>query len=158
MCETIGTCNNDMKSYKSDLVSELAWSAKVAPFGAATIAPALLSAAQAAMSVCNCGSPGQCSFKWTQTGVCDNFYGLGQQINALRVLMTQADKFADGPTNEKIGGPNISKGKADAGAGGSQDPNAAITTPVTTGDKAGAGILTTLVVIGIIGGAIWMVL
>lgn len=157
MCETIGTCNNDMKSFKSDLMYELAWSAKLAPFMLPQIAPKLRSAAQAAMSVCNCGRPGQCGFKWTSQGTCDGIYGLGQQINALRALQTQMDRFVGGPVNKKTGPDDISQPDGAAGSG-STDPGVVHYPPATTSQKAGAGILTALVVLGILGGAVWLVL
>lgn len=158
MCEDYNTCTNDMKSYKSDLMYQMAWSAKVYPNSAATIMPALGTAAKAAASVCNCGAPGQCGFKWTPMSSCDGTYGMGQEINALQAILTQMTQYDPngGPANQKVGGPDLSVGDPNAGSGSSQDPLGTTLKPISTGDKAGAGILTTLVVLGLVGGSVWL--
>ena len=40
----------------------------------------------------------------------------------------------------------------------SSDPNSILNRPITTGDRAGAGIVTTIVLVGMVGGAYWLLL
>jgi mannan endo-1,6-alpha-mannosidase len=48
--------------------------------------------------------------------------------------------------------------KSDPNAGATKQAPAAKQKPITTADKAGAGILTLLVILGIIGGSIWLIM
>ena len=159
MCEDINTCNNDMKSYKSQLTQWMMSSAKVMPSLAQATIPQLQTSSKAAISVCDCGGvKGQCGFKWTTPGTCDGTYGMGQQIDALNAIQIWAESQVGGPVNEKTGGPGLSQGNANAGNEGDQDPTKQHLKPITTSDKAGAGILTALVFIGILGGGVWMII
>ncbi|KAI7312349.1 hypothetical protein KC315_g12008, partial [Hortaea werneckii] len=58
------------------------------------------------------------------------------------------------PVSNETGG--ISRGDPSAGTGGDSAPGAP-TSQITTGDKAGAGILTAVILIGLLGGAWWMI-
>jgi mannan endo-1,6-alpha-mannosidase len=60
---------------------------------------------------------------------------------------------ASGPATQKVGGISVSN--PDAGANVPTAP--LVLNPVTTGDKAGASILTLLVLVAILVGAWWMV-
>lgn len=159
MCEDINTCNNDMKSYKSQLMQWMMNVAKVMPDLAPQVLPQLMDSSKAAVSVCNCGGVnGQCGLKWTTPGTCDGTYGLGQQIDALNAIQIWAESNVAGPANAKTGGDGLSQGNANAGNGGSQDPTAQNLKPITTSDKAGAGILTALAFMLILGGGVWMII
>lgn len=148
-----------MKSYKSQLMQWMMSTAKVMPDLAPQILPQLMDTTKAAISVCNCGGvKGQCGLKWTEPGTCDGQYGMGQQIDALNAIQIWSETQVPGPANEKTGGPGLSQGNANAGNGGGQNPNAANMKPITTGDKAGAGILTAIVFIIVLGGGVWMII
>ena len=59
------------------------------------------------------------------------------------------------PLTAKTGGTS----KSDPNAGSNTDPDpAANRKPITTKDRAGAGILTILVIVGIVGGSLWLIL
>jgi len=60
-----------------------------------------------------------------------------------------------GPVTNDTGG--ISQGNPAAGTGGSTTPSGLKLSPITTGDRVGAGFLTTIVLLLVIGGAWWMV-
>jgi mannan endo-1,6-alpha-mannosidase len=60
---------------------------------------------------------------------------------------------ASGPATQKAGGISVSN--PDAGANVPSTP--IVLNPVTAGDKAGASILTILVLVSIVVGAWWMV-
>jgi mannan endo-1,6-alpha-mannosidase len=73
---------------------------------------------------------------------------------ALSVIGTNLMTSAMVPLTNSTGGTSVSNPSA-----GSSSPNTQpdeVTTPITTSDKAGAGILTLLVIVGVIGGAWWI--
>lgn len=157
-CEPYGTCNTDNFSFKAYLSRWLAATVKIAPFTADFIMPKLRASAVAAAAQCSGGDTGtKCGMKWTEGAKYDGTTGVGQQMSALSVIQANLIADAPGPVSEKKGG--TSKGDPSAGSsrpGGSKDP-AAPRTMITGKDRAGAGILTTLVLIGVIGGCWWMV-
>ena len=121
--------------------------------------PYLLASAQAAAKSCNPGGAAgaTCGEKWT-TGSYDGSTGVGQQMSALEIIGSLLEQQGAVPVTAKTGG--ISKGDPSAGTGG--DTSSATTgappmDEVTTGDKAGAGILTALVIVGMLSGTYWMV-
>lgn len=153
-CEPSGNCNVDQQSFKAYLSRWLAATTKVAPWTHDTIMPLLQKSAQAAALSCTGGNDGvTCGTKWT-TGNWDGAYGVGQQMNALEVIQSNLIDKVGGPVGNKTGGTSV--GNPAAGTGGDSNP----TEPqsiITTGDRAGAGILTALVLIGLVGGAWWMI-
>lgn len=154
-CEPSGNCNIDQQSFKAYLSRWMAATTKVAPWTHDTIMPFISASAQAAAKSCSGGDDGStCGTKWT-TGNWDGAYGVGQQMNALEVIQSNLIDNVMGPVGNKTGG--ISKGDPAAGTGGDSNP-AAPQAAITTSDRAGAGILTALVLIGLLGGAWWMVI
>ena len=150
-CEPRGNCNNDQLSFKAYLSRWMAATTKVAPWTHDTIMPLLQSSAQAAATSCSGGDDGTtCGTKWTE-GVWDGASGPGQQMSALEVIQSNLIDSVAGPVSQGNGG--ISKGDPAAGTGGD---SLAPQEPITTSDRAGAGILTCLVLVGLIGGT-WYV-
>lgn len=141
------TCTTDMESFKGYMHRWLASTTQLAPFTKAKIMPVLMSSTQAAVKQCTGGANGRmCGFKWS-TGVFDDT-GAMQQQNVLAALTSLLVDTAKGPLTNKTGG--TSQGKPDAGH----------ETPLTieqrygkinTGDRAGAAILTILIVGGAAG-------
>lgn len=149
-CEPRGNCNTDQQSFKAYLSRWMAASTKFAPFVYDLVSTKLATSAQAAAQQCNGGTDGvTCGTKWTQP-TWDGTYGVGQQMNALEVIQGMLIKKTTGPVSNNTGG--ISRGDPSAGTGGDTPPGTP-TGRITTGDKAGAGILTALVLIGLLGGA-----
>ena len=128
----------------------MAATTKVAPWTADQILPLLASSAQAAALSCSGGngSPTVCGTKWT-TGAYDGVTGVGQQMSALEVIQSNLIKKVAGPVSNSTGG--TSQGNPSAGTGSSSTP---VNAPgrITTKDKAGAGILTAIVLIALLGG------
>jgi mannan endo-1,6-alpha-mannosidase len=128
----------------------MAATTKVAPWTADQILPLLASSAQAAALSCSGGngSPVVCGTKWT-TGAYDGVTGVGQQMSALEVIQSNLIKKVSGPVSNSTGG--TSQGDPSAGTGPSSAP---VNVPgaITTKDKAGAGILTAIVLIALLGG------
>jgi mannan endo-1,6-alpha-mannosidase len=150
-CETNNNCDTDQQSFKGYLARWLGHTTKVAPFTQPTISKLLASSGQAAVSTCTGGQDGQqCGLKWT--GPFDGIVGVGEQMSVLEMIQSNLQPYVSGPLTAKSGGS--SQGNPSAGGGGD---NAGVTLDtISTSDKAGAGILTTLVLIATFGGAWWM--
>lgn len=152
-CEPNGKCDVDQKSFKAYLSRWMAQTIKVAPWTADQLKPKLRASAIAAAKQCSGGSQGvTCGMRWTQTY--DGNYGVGEQMSALEVIGTMLIDNTAGPLTNATGG--TSKGNPSAGGGDTGTPPVSYN-EITTGDKVGAGFLTTFVLVGILGGAWWMV-
>jgi len=90
--------------------------------------------------------------KW-YTGEFDGNLGVGEQMSVLEVVQSNLIDLVEGPVTNTTGG--ISKG--DYSAGSQSDSTPLTFDTITTGDKVGAGFLTAIVLLGIVGGAWWMV-
>ena len=110
--------------------------------------------AVAAGQQCSGGSDGKhCGIRWTKKTEWDGTSGLEQQMSVLGVLNAVMVPFkAKGPYNSDNGGKSESNPHGGTNTKGSVGPE-----PITTGDKAGAGVLTAIFII-IWGGAVsWMI-
>lgn len=156
-CEPSSNCDVDQKSFKAYLSRWMAGTLKLAPFIYDTIMPLLQSSAQAAAKSCNYGSAGAiCGVKWTEDAY-DSDTGVGQQMCALEVVQSMLINEVSGPVTNTTGG--TSTGDSSAGTSSSSSSGStASTSTISTGDKVGAGFLTTFVLIGVVGGAAWMVI
>jgi mannan endo-1,6-alpha-mannosidase len=163
-CEPRANCNVDQLSFKAYLARWMAGTAKVAPFTHDTINKRLRGSAVAAAKQCTGGARGiTCGTRWYEDGW-DGSYGVGQQMNALEIFQSNLGDLVPGPLSNSTGG--TSKGNpaagtgpdgATSGGGGGGGGRAGSTDPITTGDRAGAGILTALVVVFVLGGAWYVV-
>lgn len=126
----------------------MAASTKVAPWLYDQIMPYLYKSAVAAAQQCDGGTDGvTCGMKWTQNTTWDGSYGVGQQMCALEVIQATMIQQTTAPLSADTGG--TSKGDPNAGTGGdSSDGSGVPSDPITTADRAGAGILTVVVVLG----------
>lgn len=155
-CEsvTVGAgCNKDMEAYKGFVHRWLGYTAQVAPYTAAKIKPMIRSSVAAAVSQCTGGPNGRfCGFHWS-TRQFDGAIGAGQQMNVLGALtaMLMPDQGGAPPLTNKTGG--TSSGDYDAGGKSSVSK---VVTPLTGGDRAGAGFLTALIIAGALGAFAWM--
>ena len=142
-----------MLSFKGYLHRWLASTAQVAPFTYSSIMPALKKSTAAAVKSCSGQPTGHtCGFRWT-TGSYDGNTGAGQQMNALAaltsVLLDQL-QISD-PVTNSTGGTS----KGDSSAGG-EPTDFKTFGAITTADKAGAGIITTMLIVGVISGVLWI--
>lgn len=102
---------------------------------------------------CTGGSAGNlCGTSW-QTGEWDGAFGVGQQMNALEVIQSNLIDAVRGPVTNSTGG--TSTGDENAGRASKADP--LMYDGISTADRAGAGILTALVLGGLLGGGYWVV-
>ncbi|KAI8956820.1 glycoside hydrolase family 76 protein [Daldinia sp. FL1419] len=161
-CEkTSAKCNTDQQAFKGHLMRWMALTSIIAPFTADTITPLLKSSAQAAAKQCSGPATDEfkgpsgtaCGFSWLQQATFDGISGVGEQMNALQAVMSPLVHAAQAPFTSENGGS--SQGNPNAGAQDSdkiEQPK-----PITTADRAGAGILTTLALGGLFSG-MWFVL
>jgi mannan endo-1,6-alpha-mannosidase len=149
-CEK-ATCNADMESYRGYMHRWMANSIQMAPYLYDTFMPTLRSSAQAAVKQCTGGTNGRmCGFHWT-TGVYDGLQSASLQMNVLGALTALLMPSVDPPLTNTTGG--TSQGDSNAGQDTTELPTVA---PITTGDKAGASILTILFVTGALSAFAWM--
>lgn len=96
-----------------------------------------------------------CGEHWYENATWDGSYGVGQQMSALSVIQSNLIGTAADLVTNTTGG--TSRGNPSAGtSNGEGDAIAAENKPVTTAGKAGAGIITALVLAGVIGGVVFM--
>jgi mannan endo-1,6-alpha-mannosidase len=153
-CEQNGKCDVDQRSFKAYLSRWMAASTKVAPFIHDTVMAYISKSAMAAVSTCTIGVDGnQCGLIWTNGPQNDGTWvGVGEQMSALEVVQSNLIDLVDGPLTNVTGGTSI--GNSAAGTNSNDSPNQFDN--LTTGDRAGAGIITLLVLSGLFAGAWWM--
>ena len=153
-CEKPGNCNVDQRSFKAYLARWMAATTVRAPFTYNALMPLLQSSAAAAVNTCTGGPDGNsCGLQWT-TNAFDGSLGVGEQMSVLEVVQSLLTPTVAGPASANNGG--TSKGNPSAGSGGTA-PTGIQAGTITTADKAGAGILTILVVFAFVGGLWWMI-
>ncbi|KAI3340655.1 family 76 glycoside hydrolase [Ustulina deusta] len=146
-----GSCNSDMESYRGYMLRWMANTIQMAPHLYDTIMPVLKTSAAAGVKQCTGGDNGRmCGFHWT-TGKYDGLLSASLQMNVLGALTALLMPEASIPLTNTTGG--TSKGDPDAGQAKTELPTFA---PITTGDKAGASILTILIVTGALSAFAWM--
>jgi mannan endo-1,6-alpha-mannosidase len=144
-------CNSDMESYRGYLHRWMANSVQLAPYLYDDIMPVLKTSAAAGVKQCTGGDNGRmCGFHWA-SGQYDGLQGASLQMNVLGALSALVMPDVPPPLTNGTGG--TSKGDANAGQDKTQLPTFA---PITTGDKAGASILTLLIVTGALSAFAWM--
>ncbi|KAK4456659.1 putative glycoside hydrolase, partial [Cladorrhinum samala] len=159
-CEPVDLCDLDQQSFKAYLSRWMAATTKWAPWTFGRVKPLLEGSARAAASTCKGGNNGRlCGLKWTEEGEWDGSSGVGQQMAAMEVVLGNMIEGSPAPVTAQKGG--VSQG--DPGAGGQDvgrtDPLREVYwPPVSTGGRAGAGMLTLLVVLGLICGCVFVLL
>jgi len=154
-CEPHLTCTTDMFSFKAYLLRWLSQTAIVAPHTATLILPILATSAMAAAKQCNGGATGRaCGLSWSLGEAYDGKTGVGQEMGALSAFFTNimALETIVPPVTNATGG--TSKGNVNAGLNAIANPQAI--KPATTADRAGAGIITTIVLVSVTGMFGWM--
>jgi mannan endo-1,6-alpha-mannosidase len=162
-CEPFKTCNTDQQTFKGYYLRWLYATAKMYPETAETITPIIEKAAVAAAASCQGNTAAEippfrghqgtaCGFNWYDSAEHDNLHGVGEQMNALSAIMYTLD--APPPKTLKEGGTS----QPDYTAGGSDNDRLRVNRPITTGDRVGAGFLTTLLCAGVIGGTSFLIM
>lgn len=157
-CESNGKCDVDQMSFKAYLSRWMAATTKVAPFTYDAVMAKLASSAAAAALQCSGGASGRtCGLKWTDGAAWDGTYGVGQEMSAMEVIQSNLIGQAAAPVTNTTGG--TSQGNNNAGTTSTGTSSSGINASgVSMGDRVGAGFLTTVVLIGVVGGIWWMVI
>ncbi|KAL2423959.1 Mannan endo-1,6-alpha-mannosidase DCW1 [Exophiala dermatitidis] len=152
-CEPSNNCNNDQSSFKAYLSRWMAVTTLMVPSTADQIMAKLQASAAGAAQQCTGGDNGRmCGRRWYSTW--DSTTGVGQQMQALSVIGATQINSGIAPKSVDTGGTS----ESDPNAGTDTDASPVIThSPITTKDKAGAGVLTVAVIFVVIGGAIWII-
>ncbi|KAF4973478.1 hypothetical protein FSARC_247 [Fusarium sarcochroum] len=154
-CEPVKLCNLDQKSFKAYLSRWLAVTTQWAPHTHDFIMPLLRASAIAATDKCTGGdNKRMCGLYWNK----NKFEGeitIGQQMAALEVTLSCMIQDRPAPLTKDTGGTS----KANPGGGaedvGRTTPDLAYK-PLPAGDKAGAAILTLIVLGGLLAGMLWI--
>ena len=158
-CEPFANCNTDQLSFKAYFSSWLASTSLLAPFTAQGISPLISTTASAAAQQCSGPLPASCGFAYTKLSAYDGSTGVGQQMSALSAIQVSMllvpDQKVRGPLTNSTGGTSV--GDAEAGRKTGNGLNGVAGRKVTLGDRVGAGILTALVLGGVVGGTFVMV-
>jgi mannan endo-1,6-alpha-mannosidase len=144
-----------MYSFKAYLTRWLASTTQVAPYTYDLIMPKLKTSAAAAAKQCSGGDNGRtCGLSWSKGAVWDGTKGVGQQMAAMSAIFVNLlplETVAP-PVTNLTGGTSV--GNSAAGSQSVADP--AALKPATQGDKVGAGIVTTLILVAATGMFGWM--
>lgn len=152
-CESVATCNVDQRSFKAYLSRWMAATTKMAPFTYDKVMSLLKPSAIPAAKQCTGGSSGNmCGISWTSGSGWDGTTGVGQQMAALEVIQSNLLHHVNGPVSSATGG--TSKGGDFVGA---EKSRIDAIMPARTGDKVGAGFLTTAVIIIYLAGLWFMI-
>lgn len=157
-CEIHKNCNNNEVLFKGEVSTWLALTALMIPDLYNEIMPKLKTSAQGAAASCTGLGNNSCGVQWEQSKF-DGFHSMEAQISAscgLTVAMLPfVDRDKKKPLNVNGGGSSKSNPKA----GDIDDNDSPADLPdITTGDKAGAAILTVVFVGGLIAMAVFMLL
>lgn len=155
-CEPQQSCNNDQPSFKAYLSRWMAATSQIAPFTADVIMPKLRASAQGAAKQCS-GPPNggtTCGRSWN-TATWDGKVGVGEQMSALSIIQANLISKVPAPVTAAKGGTSVGNPEAGTGEDAVQrDP--LLTKKITMADRAGAGILTALVLGGLLGSTWWI--
>ncbi|KAI5283744.1 hydrolase 76 protein [Ascosphaera aggregata] len=147
-CEPVKNCNDDQQTFKAYTSRWMAATIKVAPFTKDLLMPYIRASSIAAAKQCS-GPNYACGMQWTEEDKFDGITGLGEQMSAMEVFLANLIPDMPKPANNETG-----TSKGDPAAGTKPSPNAPKFKPpseITTADRAGAGILTALVITLIFG-------
>ncbi|KAL7930777.1 glycoside hydrolase family 76 protein [Trichoderma chlorosporum] len=147
-----GACSTDMLSFKGYVHRWLSVVAQIAPHTKDKILPVLRKSAQAAVKQCTGGESGRrCGFYWSSgqfvDPAVDRTSGAGEAMSVLAAVSSLLISEAHPPVTNTSGG--ISKGDPNAGHGG--DNGQLEWKPIGAADKAGA-VIVTLILLGSVAG------
>jgi mannan endo-1,6-alpha-mannosidase len=152
-CEPSEVCNNNEILFKGLVSSWLSFTALLVPSTFDTIVPKLQTSAQAAAKSCTGHNNNTCGVRWYKSEY-DGWIGMEEQISATDIFVANLISFnKSAPVTSTTGGNSTSNPTA-----GDNDTSTSTTSKeVTTGDRAGAGILTVVFVVGWVGLLGWTV-
>ncbi|KAI4263641.1 MAG: hypothetical protein L6R42_001223 [Xanthoria sp. 1 TBL-2021] len=156
-CEPQQTCNYDQPSFKAYLSRWMAATTQLAPFTKDFIMPKLQASAAGAAKQCS-GAPNggtTCGRTWN-TATWDGKLGVGEEMSAMSVIQANLISKVAPPVTADNGGTSKSDPLAGTDTSSAESSDPLLTRSITMGDRAGAGILTTIVLGGLLGSTWWM--
>lgn len=153
-CEPVDKCNRNEILFKAFYSTWLAFMSTIVPDTLQLVLPRLQTSATAAAKTCTGGSDGTlCGIAWyTQTF---DTPGLEQEVAVLGGLTAAMVNFDQRPPfTAHTGGKSIGNPAAGTNSTTGAPP---VLESITTGDRAGAGVLTVIFVAGWSTGLWWMV-
>ncbi|TVY87206.1 Mannan endo-1,6-alpha-mannosidase [Lachnellula willkommii] len=154
-CEAKLSCTTDMFSFKAYLTRWLASTTQMAPYTYDLIMPKLKTSATAAAQQCSGGSNGRtCGLSWSKGTAWDGTQGVGQEMAAMSVMFVNLLPLENVQASVTNNTGGTSAGNSNAGSHSDNNPQAV--KAATGSDKAGAGIVTALVLVGATGMFGWM--
>jgi mannan endo-1,6-alpha-mannosidase len=154
-CEPAENCNNNEILFKGLVSSWLSFTALLVPSTFDTILPKLQTSAKAAALSCTGHDNSTCGVRWYKSEY-DGWIGMEEEISATNIFVANMINFAStAPVTSTTGGNSTSNPTA-----GENDTSSGTETysTISTGDRAGAGILTAIFVAGWVGLMGWTVL
>ena len=153
-CQNSQTCNNDQRSFKAYFVRFLGATAQLLPETRDTIMDWIDTSAMAAAQSCSGGYDGHtCGLDWSHDGW-DGYYGLGEQMSALEILVNTNCLKRPPPYNSTNGGSSNGSGAA----GTEQSATNLSPLHITAGSRAGAAIITCVIGISILSAGVWLII
>ncbi|KAL7939876.1 glycosyl hydrolase family 76 domain-containing protein [Trichoderma chlorosporum] len=156
-CESEGTCSTNLMAFKGYCVRYLKGTSQLAPYTASAIQPLLMASAKGAAKACSgspssgfAGEPGTaCGFSWTGNAF-DGSVGIGEQMNALSVVVSTLSSDADRQLGSRSGsgfngtttGTGSSKPSGTSGLGPTSVP------PKSSGSRVAADVVAAAMVLG----------
>lgn len=154
-CQPSNQCNNDQRCFNAIFSRFLGLTCLMAPTLSAEIQEYLADTSVGVLQSCTGGTDGHtCGLNWGADGW-DGYYGLGEQMSALEALQNRLVWTRPGPLTEDTGATSVGNGSAGSGSHSDTINNKL---DLGTKDKAGAGIITTLVIILFLVSAWWMMI
>lgn len=153
-CQPSGQCNNDQRCFNAIFSRFLGLTCLMAPTLNDEIQEYLAATTVGVLTSCTGGTDGHtCGLNWDKGGW-DGVYGLGEQMSALEALLNRLVWSRPGPLTLDTGA--TSEGDGSAGSGVQTD---LVHSRLTIGvkDKAGAGIVTAVIIISFFLCAWWLV-
>jgi hypothetical protein len=159
LCEHLELCDADQESFKAYFARWLGTAIQMAPFTHDLIMPKLSQSAVRAAQTCNGasnhnGGDYQCGMRWNFDGY-DGKYGVGPQMTALNIVSVLNAARVPPPYASDTGG--TSQGNPGLGTSDDTERLPVFREEITTGDRAGAAILTLIMGALSIGGAWWII-
>ncbi|KAK3079855.1 hypothetical protein LTS18_003739, partial [Coniosporium uncinatum] len=156
-CSRTQICKADQPSFKAYLARWLAASWQLAPFTRKAIMRRLEKSAQAAAR--GCVGPGDACGRFWNRGLVgeaawDGMVGLGEQMSALAVIQGTLVERVEPPVTV---GRGLSASDPDGGYGSAEKDERVALRPVVAGDRVSAWLVTAMMLMLVLGGAVVMV-
>ncbi|GMG08189.1 unnamed protein product [Aspergillus oryzae] len=151
-CEPILTCDRNQLCFKGYVAMWLAFTAILVPSTRELITPKLQGSAAAISKQCSGGDQNLCGERWYSTEPVGPT-GLEVQMAALGGITSNLMLFEAQSPKTIESNPNATETEIDHHS--DEEPNKP--KPITTGDRAGAGIITVVVAIAVAGTVVWMI-